>query len=365
MHILSAEELFVKANEAFFDGDNDEALILLNQAIDVDPEHVDAYLRRGSIYQKSKKYDNALADANKVLNILNGPKGTRSLLARANLQKGMALFCLKKYKEAKESFEIVKELNPTERSLATWLRKTEDMLPISDQPTPAPAAPAPAASTPTPAPTTAAQKEEGKPVAQTPVAPTPEGVRARHEWFQNDAFITIEVFIKNVKKDAVELNFFDKSLSLTIKMPTGSDYSLELDPLAHEILPKESLYKVLSTKIEIKLKKKMDGIKWGMLEGEDEIVNTMANASNTRKAKDWDKLAREIEKDADKPEGDAALNTLFQQIYGGADEDTKRAMMKSFVESNGTCLSTNWSEVGAKTVETKPPEGMVAKKGKV
>ena len=46
MHILSAEELFVKANEAFFDGDHDEALILLNQAIDVDPEHVDAYLRR-------------------------------------------------------------------------------------------------------------------------------------------------------------------------------------------------------------------------------------------------------------------------------------------------------------------------------
>ena len=28
MHILSAEELFVKANEAFFDGDHDEALIL-------------------------------------------------------------------------------------------------------------------------------------------------------------------------------------------------------------------------------------------------------------------------------------------------------------------------------------------------
>ena len=87
----------------------------------------------------------------------------------------------------------------------------------------------------------------------------------------------------------------------------------------------------------------------------------MASASNT-KTKDWDKVVREIEKDADKPEGDAALNTLFQQIYGGADPDTQRAMQKSFVESNGTCLSTNWSEVGAKPVETKPPEGMVAKK---
>jgi suppressor of G2 allele of SKP1 len=37
-------------------------------------------------------------------------------------------------------------------------------------------------------------------------------------------------------------------------------------------------------------------------------------------------------------------------------------MMKSFVESNGTCLSTNWNEVSQGKVETKPPEGMIAKK---
>lgn len=51
-------------------------------------------------------------------------------------------------------------------------------------------------------------------------------------------------------------------------MPTGSDYNLELDPLAHEVLPEESSYKVLSTKLEIKLKKKEDGILWGALESE-------------------------------------------------------------------------------------------------
>jgi suppressor of G2 allele of SKP1 len=36
--------------------------------------------------------------------------------------------------------------------------------------------------------------------------------------------------------------------------------------------------------------------------------------------------------------------------------------MKSFQESGGTCLSTNWSEVGSKKVEITPPEGMIAKK---
>jgi suppressor of G2 allele of SKP1 len=36
-------------------------------------------------------------------------------------------------------------------------------------------------------------------------------------------------------------------------------------------------------------------------------------------------------------------------------------MMKSFSESNGTALSTNWDEVGKKRVEVTPPDGMIAK----
>lgn len=37
-------------------------------------------------------------------------------------------------------------------------------------------------------------------------------------------------------------------------------------------------------------------------------------------------------------------------------------MMKSFTESNGTSLSTNWDDVKSKKVETVPPEGVEAKK---
>ena len=37
-------------------------------------------------------------------------------------------------------------------------------------------------------------------------------------------------------------------------------------------------------------------------------------------------------------------------------------MNKSFVESNGTTLSTNWSEIGSKVTEGQAPDGMELKK---
>ncbi|RHZ67226.1 hypothetical protein Glove_302g34 [Diversispora epigaea] len=193
--------------------------------------------------------------------------------------------------------------------------------------------------------------------------------RVRHEWYQNESFVIISIFIKNLKKEVVDVYFADRSVSVTVKMPTGSDYSLELDPLAHEISPKESKFEVLSTKIEIKIKKSNIGVRWGVLEGEDLLPGSLEKPSeklsypsSAKHAKNWDKLEKEISKEQDKPEGEAALNSLFQQLYRDADDDTKKAMLKSYTESNGTCLSTNWSEVNKGKVETKPPEGMIAKK---
>jgi len=71
--------------------------------------------------------------------------------------------------------------------------------------------------------------------------------------------------------------------------------------------------------------------------------------------RNWDEIDREIKKDLEneKPEGDAALNGLFKQIYERADPDTRRAMMKSYQTSGGTVLSTNWNEVADKDYEGK------------
>ena len=74
---------------------------------------------------------------------------------------------------------------------------------------------------------------------------------------------------------------------------------------------------------------------------------------------EWDAL----DVDDEIPAGaDAELDTFFKKLYSDADDDTRRAMQKSFQESNGTALSTNWAEVGKSKTQTRAPAGMIAKR---
>jgi suppressor of G2 allele of SKP1 len=60
--------------------------------------------------------------------------------------------------------------------------------------------------------------------------------------------------------------------------------------------------------------------------------------------------------DSDYGTGDP-VDSFFKKLYANADPDTRRAMMKSYYESEGTALSTNWGEVGKGKVDVRPPKG--------
>lgn len=75
--------------------------------------------------------------------------------------------------------------------------------------------------------------------------------------------------------------------------------------------------------------------------------------------KNWDTMAVD---DDEEEEDKQDVNKFFQKMYKSGNDDMKRAMMKSYVESNGTSLSTSWEDAGNKNYQTQPPEGVEAKK---
>lgn len=161
--------------------------------------------------------------------------------------------------------------------------------------------------------------------------------------------------------------------------------------------PSASSFKVLGSKIEIQLTKAVPGLHWtklqGDVEGEDSLAPTFrctqltlsstpadgkhlaapppASSTSTssssapplaapRSRSKWDSFAAEDE--SGKADEDASIDDFFKKLYADADDETRRAMMKSYQESGGTALSTNWGEVSKGKVKTSPPEGMEAKK---
>ncbi|KAF7320359.1 hypothetical protein MKEN_00820700 [Mycena kentingensis (nom. inval.)] len=188
----------------------------------------------------------------------------------------------------------------------------------------------------------------------------------RHEFYETDEVLTLSIFDRGADADQVKIDFEPRKFTYT-----NGDKSIVLEPLKGQIVTTECTSFVGKVKIEVRLVKAAHG-RWGGLIGDspDILANSAAPAVTTtsvKPRKNWDGittniLSSEKEKTTDEDPnvgGDSTLNSFFQKIYGDADEDTKRAMMKSYSESGGTTLSTNWAEVKRDRVEVKPPAGSV------
>lgn len=203
----------------------------------------------------------------------------------------------------------------------------------------------------------------------------------RFDFFQTATQIIVSVYVKGCSQDDIQLDTTNQSLRLTINAPKKS--SLEISPLFGEIDTSNSAVTTLPSKVEISLQKLQPGIQWPSLQGSNagssnSSNTTVATAGTTaastsettssRRSK-WDsfKDVDEEEEKQNKTSGngtssEGSIDDFFKQLYANSDDDTRKAMMKSYQESGGTALSTNWEDVKKGKVKTEPPKGMEARK---
>lgn len=363
---MAIDQLIKKGEAAISEKDYLGAISIFNQALKEQPKTFLALLNRSIAFQRLKNYDSAKSDISEAFQIAE-QRGKRADIGLCYFKLGLIFYSEKDYDTALKNLQKAKEFDCQEATLSTWLTKAEYDIKKTGK---------------------AVEKEKTQEKTDEKVAPTtsvpapsstsfetinklaPLKVKIRDDWYQSSKEVIITIFAKNINKDVLIVNFTRNSVSISFPSGPNSEYKYNLDPLFADIVAEECEYKVYGTKLEIVLVKK-DQIKWSSLEkpdDEDEIIPTMMTSSTTsasvyptssKKAVNWSnfKIADDEIDDVDKSE-----NAFFEKLYKDTDDDTRRAMMKSYVESNGTVLTTNWSEAKDKTFESQPPEGMVAKK---
>lgn len=95
----------------------------------------------------------------------------------------------------------------------------------------------------------------------------PQTVTCRHDWYQTQNTVTINLYAKNVKEAKVNFKSDQINCSLVFQNNTIFDFSKKL---CQPILAEESEYTVRSTKVEIVLMK-ANGLCWASIEPQDEV----------------------------------------------------------------------------------------------
>ncbi|CUS21758.1 LAQU0S04e00122g1_1 [Lachancea quebecensis] len=363
------------------DKDPEKALELYDSVLKQSPNNLVAHIYKAASLEKlyygfkswhsQETLENAQGLLEKALEIAQ-QRQNRSKQALVNFRLFVHYYNRKMYLEAQRFFDKARELQYRDDTLPIWeanlAKKVEkwkrkhggelDAAPRKE------------------APTEKQQDIKAETVLRQQTLPdaTSEKPTFKVDWYQSSTHITISFFTKALpkSKDDVTIDFLSdgRNIELCYSIPeSGSEFQYSVK-LSHAVDPQSVRITVLSKKLEVSFAK-VEKRQWKQLESsdaEEELVSISAPISkpeaanahqyptSSKKGVDWSKL--EVDDDDQAQSADA----FFQQLYANSDPDTRRAMMKSYVESNGTALNTNWEEVAKKQVEAAPPQDMKLEK---
>ncbi|KAH6945271.1 hypothetical protein HPB50_007705 [Hyalomma asiaticum] len=203
-------DIVSKANTAIVDENYAEALNLYNKAVQEDPNNGEVYVKRSHANFKHENWEGVMTDVDKAFE--QECKKTAKLL----LKKGQALFHLDKYDTAKEILEEGLQLDGAGSDFGLWIEKCSAEIKLIEK-------------------------------AKEAVVVPPAAAKVRHEWYQMERNVTIAIFVKNRKQEAIQAEFTDTTVNFTMKLPSGIDYELSLK-LAHPVVGEQTTVKCYQTK---------------------------------------------------------------------------------------------------------------------
>lgn len=379
-----------------------EAIASFNESLKQNPASYKAYLGKGTALNKLRRYDEALDSFSQAFHIAKD-RAKRELIGEVAYKLFIVFYNTERLKDAAKLLNLAQEYGYLANSISIWkhnLKRKVDKVgaeidleakyaslddvpvkkihgfaePVIIEPKVEPNA-GPKVETP-PKPIEEQKKLlEQKILSKNNLYPVPKNIRC--DWFQSSDIVTVSLFVKNLPKDdKLKIKYHKESIGIEFPTSESSEFQYSIGPLFSYIKTAECFHRVFSTKVELYLKKAHD-LKWKKLEREenepvtisdDHIISTSEDKlpsypSSSKKQVNWNNLKIDGDDDGDDDQKTAgSTEQLFQSLYKDADSDTQRAMMKSYVESNGTVLSMDWKDVGSRKIEVAPPSGMEEKK---
>jgi hypothetical protein len=177
---------------------------------------------------------------------------------------------------------------------------------------------------------------------------------------QGDDHVTIAIYAKKLLENDISVAFRPPSRLCISHASNAWAFNW---PLYRAVEAETMRVAVDPYKVEVRLRKVDPRVHWPRLDREEEEkekeVEPRPNVISagvppeyptSRPVKtDWTSVEKvslaDEKKDREAEQGDQGLMNFFRSIYNDADEDTRRAMIKSYQTSNGVALSTNWKEV--------------------
>ena len=386
---LTAEESLSLADSLAIDEQHEDAVDAYTAAILLLADsskgsrqelHIRALSHRSAAFYQLGRHQEALEDAQSALSLLSSsvrPRGLRPGEGElCHKRAGLAALELGDHEGAKHALEQAAQLaslnkRPSE-VYSPWIQQCNDKLtPASNEESETPIV-------------------EEIPTKHKPSAPAPAAAKStsrpqmpKYQYYQSNTVMTIAILEPNVTPEDLTVTFGPQKLTVQLRKG-GVDFTVIAGTLYSELVVDKCKVVYKDEKVLIKLRKK-DSFEWHELFGKKGLdedkpaahkptattstdnddnaaappsIPTIQETTKPRpysSHRDWDAIERNVleEEKKEKPQGDEAMNKLFQQIYANADEDTRRAMIKSYQTSGGTVLSTNWDEVRKKDYENE------------